>query len=206
MNFQTVLEWVKANALIVLFSVLIIAAPVAMWFVASGMNADVRASVDQRVKHISKLQSLGKRDTTLPGQAEPSSGVLTQRFIDAYEQLSSSLHSDAQGVRDAAEQLNRKGRGVLMEGIFPVPQEEALAPQRFHPVLERAYERLLDDVNAGTPPDPGAVRDEVIKARTSFMVGTLQKDSSDTLTAEESKRLAEHLTDHRLDQYARARD
>ncbi len=55
MNAHQVLEWIKANLVIVIFAVVMIAAPVAMLFVAGGMNAGVREEVNKRAQKLPQM-------------------------------------------------------------------------------------------------------------------------------------------------------
>ena len=71
-------------------------------------------------------------------------------------------------------------------------------PGDFHEQLVESYEKLLADVNAGSPPEPDVIRADIERKRRQFLTSKLQKEVTDVLTDDEAEKLAEYLTDSRL--------
>jgi len=190
-------DWVKANVFIVIFVVVMIAAPVAMFFVASGMNAGVRTEVGNRAKRINDLNSL---PTELPNGER---GLVTDDLLTKYKEAIGKLGDDAEAVRKEALQFNRKDHKPLMPDVFPEPpfaQREVIEKQ-FHERLVAAYDALLADTKAGSPPDLESLREKLEGMRNRFITQDLKKDINAPLDPEEDKRLKEMLSEARLAMY-----
>lgn len=201
------LEWVKSNVLIVVFSVIMVAAPVAMWFVASGMNESVQADVKKRADNLPQIKKI--KDNTIDVlELPPEKGVVNEQFITDYEKIAGVMSKDADAVRQASIDHNRKGRDVLMRDVLPsmpAAQMEVL-PKRFHEKLVEAYDALLKAVNAGSPPDLESLRGDLERTRSSFITQKLQMDPNEKLSEDQVKQLAKHLAERRLALYSAAAD
>jgi hypothetical protein len=199
------LEWIKGNVFIVVFCVIMIAAPVGMWLYTSGLNSDVQATMQQRANNLPKLASIRKVPIDFPGQPS-SQGVINENFIELYTEVATALGKDADAVRAAAIEHNRKGRDVLMADVFPAmpPDRKDFLPEEFHRRLMAAYEALLKEINAGLAPSADSLRDDLARERERFISQDLQKDPQATLTADETRDLTERLTAHRLALYTGA--
>jgi len=90
MNFSAVMEWVKANVFIVIFCVIIVVAPIALWFVSHRMNAAVREEVDKRAKNYPQLISLENTTIELPGQPSVK-GMINDQFLQSYGQYAEAV-------------------------------------------------------------------------------------------------------------------
>ncbi len=204
MNMSTVLEWVKANVFIVVFVLLLIAAPVAMFFVSSGMNADVRKEVEIRARKQTDLTKL-ETDLVQP-DGTAVKGIPNDKYIARYAEVANSMAKDADAVLRAAMEHNRKGRGVVLPQALPEIAENVrdVIPRRFHDALVEAYGNLLSETKAGTPPSLESMRQELELARTQFITADLRKDTSDKLEPDELKQLTERLTNLRMSRYADA--
>ncbi len=199
-NFNHVLDWVKTNLVIVIFSVVIIAAPITMFFISSGMNKKVRDEVQKRGGTVGQLTNLS---IDLPSGEKV---VPTENLLAEYERVAKVLADDAAAVQKRALEFNRKGRDVLMPGVFPEPPYELrqIIPLDFHNRLNAAYRDLLREVNAGSPPDLESLRQELESMRVRFIAQDLKKDPSSPLDPAEVARLQDLLSDARLDRYKRA--
>ncbi len=207
---SAVLKWLKGNVYIVIFVAIMIAAPVAMWVVAGGMNNAVRSEVEARAKKISEMSRFEKTsvafDSPVPGNEPVQASIaVNRRFLDRYQQVVEIIRADADRVREEVLRINHKDRTVLVPELFPQPPlrlRETL-PQNMARALRGAYEQLLADVGAGGPP----TRDETIEHLTSSReryLTQLLKRSTDALTEDEQAGLTEQLTKTRLSYYADA--
>ena len=204
---NVVLTWVKANIFIVGFCAIMIIAPVAMWFVAGSMNDGVRKEVAARV---GKIQDLDRHRQVLVSIVNPVPGnqplsdsvVLNPRLLDRLRVTTGIIRGDAERIREEAVQFNRKQRGVLVPDLFPAPpahRRETL-PFEMHRSLVAAYQQLLDEVQAGSPPSANEVRENIEAARERLTTQILLED----LTPEDEAWLAAQLANTRLSQYADA--
>ncbi len=202
-----VLTWVKANIFIVGFCAIMIIAPVAMWFVAGSMNDGVRKEVAARA---TKIQDMDRHRQVrvsivnpVPGN-EPISDsvVLNPRLLDRLRITAGIVREDAERIREEAVQFNRKQRGVLVPDLFPAPPADLreTLPFKMHRSLVAAYEQLLDEVRAGSPPSAEDVRENIEAAEERHIAQILLEE----LTPEDEAWLAEQLANTRLSQYADA--
>jgi hypothetical protein len=188
------LAWIRTNIATVAFLVVMIAALVAMPILASRLNAGVRARLDSRVNDLAKLEKLGK--TAVDGRTI----LVNQKLLDRYLEVVGTKRQDADRVYEAALAHNRKGRGVLLDALFPEPplaQREVLRKQ-LHDELMRAVQRLLAEIRAGEPPAPADVLAQLERDRVAFLANTLQKEEGAALTDEEAEKLRDHMTGRRM--------
>jgi hypothetical protein len=192
-----VLEWVKANVLIVVFVAIMLIAPVAMFFVSRGMNESVRADVNRRA---SELTSLNGLFVTMPdGQRVLPNDQLVQKL----EENTRKASDDQQAVARLALEFNQKSHKPLMDNVFPEPPFELreVIPKRFHERLVGAYDALLTDARAGNPPALESLAEQLQRRRTMFITQDLKKDPGAALEPDEEARLKATLTDMRIELY-----
>ena len=202
MNLNTVLEWIKSNIFIVVFVVLMIAAPVAMYIVSSGMNEAVRKEVGDRAQKNAELARLKSSQIQMPdGQQVP--GLVNDEFLARYRQIADKAGKDAKEVQDAALAHNRKSHGLVMEGVFPeIPEHvREVRPRHFHEALMAAYGQLLAEVKAGSPPTLESMRDELDLRRRQFIAQDLKKSTDAKLEPDELKRVTDELGNIRMAKY-----
>lgn len=205
------LDWVKKNVIIVILGVVMIAAAVALPIVSSGMVKSIRDEVQNRLRKTSELKALENTSVSIvsqvpPGQNLSQSVVVNAKFLDEYKRLADSQSADAKRIREAAMNMNKKGRSVLLPELFPRPpmeQAETL-PIEFNRRLTQAYEKLLKDVRAGMPPSLESMSEDLQKAQARFLDQRLRKSSRSELSSEELTQLTEELSRHRLAKYAEA--
>lgn len=198
MNANQILEWAKANLVILIFLLVMIAAPIAMYFVAGGMNKRVRDEVNSRAMKLSQMSV----SVTLPqGDVVPTESLLQQ-----YERVTKTLADDATAVQKRAVEFNRKARGVLKESVFPEPPFELreIIPRQFHDRLTQAYGELLTEVRAGSPPSLESLREQLEGMRTRYISQDLKKDPGAPLDPEEDARLKKMLSEARVGMYKQA--
>ena len=202
---NAVLDWVKTNVFTVIFAVVMVAALVVLPIVSAGMNGRVRKEAQLRAQKSDDLARLEKTQFSLPGSTDWQPVLVNRRLLLDYEALVDSLREDAEQVRDEAVRHNRKDRGVLLPALFPEPSRAyaEVLPRRFHELLQQAYEDLLAEVNAGSPPSADAMREEVERREAQFRTQMLAKAVGDKLDPEEQAQLTEALSETRLSVCAR---
>lgn len=214
MNFTAILDWVKTNVFIVVFSVIVIAAPIAMWLVAAGMNQAVREEVSKRAQNYPQLVKLENPTIDIPGQA-PIKGMINDQFLEGYGKYAETLGKDAELVQKAAVEHNRRHHKAVMEGVLPEvpPTMREILPRKFWEAFVGmdgtggVYQQLLQEIGASSPPTLESMREDIERVRTQFITQELQKgDLGAPLSEQETKRLEEKLTSVRLNNYAMAAD
>jgi hypothetical protein len=201
---RPVLKWVRANLYTVICAAVMLAAPLALWFYSGGMNSAVRQEVQRRA---AKVGELGKFESTpislespVPGNDPVSARIAVNRkFLERYQQVVGKLREDAARIREEVIGINRKGRGVLNEKLFPaaLPQERETLPKEMYRQLIAAYTQLLKDVRAGSPPSGAQMAEYLGQARDRFLT-EIRKRSTDALTPQEQGELTEQLSAARL--------
>jgi len=205
---SVVLNWIKTNVYTVIFLAIMIVAPVAMWIVAGRMNAAVRSDVQARAGRISELDRLEKTsvELSIPGPDNPKVSAtipVNRRFLDRYQEVVEKISQDAEQIRAKVVQMNCKGRGVLLDELFPAPPShlrETLPGQMYRALLS-AHEQLLKDCEAGAPPPMDDMLVDLEAASDRYMT-QLYKQSTDQLDEDERIWLTEQLTKERLSIYA----
>ena len=203
---NVVLRWVKANIFIVVFCAIIIIVPALMWFVAGGMNADVRDEVGKRAGLLQDLDRHRRVQFSIENrvkgnQSNSDTVVLNPAQLDRYRVVSQIIRADAEQIREDAVALNRKDRSPLVPDLFPAPPafETETLPFKMHRELSAAYRRLLDEIQAGSPPSSVEVRENIESAKERL---TSQVLIGETADEGDQAWLAGKLADTRLSQYA----
>ncbi|MEE2973517.1 MAG: hypothetical protein VX672_10350, partial [Planctomycetota bacterium] len=210
-----VLQWIKSHLVVVICSIIIIAAPVASYVVAGGMTEAARSELQDKTSGLRDLRS--NRTTTVslevPG-GEPISVTATpnQKLIDAYRVAVEKIAGQADQVHAAGLQhnrtINRRPRGAddLLPGHFPVPSSRRAfeeMPFKLHEALLLAYADLLKQVGAGMPPPAAEVATRLDRLRVNF-ISAQRKDSVDQLDDKERAAMRTDLANGRLQAYREA--
>lgn len=205
---NVVLTWVKSNVASVIFIVVMIGALVALPIVSSKLNASIQEDMKDRVGKLKELSQLEKTrvDVGNPAISEPISKtvLVNEDLLERLKRVTEAESEDAKLVLETAVDHNRKGRGVILPVLFPEPPlaEREVLPARFHRELIQAYDRLLQDVKAGSPPSAESLKEDLDRQRAIFLSQTLQKDVDDVLDPEEQSQVLEVLTTHRMSRCA----
>ena len=206
MNGQQILAWVKANFVIVIFCVLILAALIVLPIVSSGMQAGVKEQASKREQKDKELAQLGSTTIGLndptPGapRVEQTSALINPQTSNAFKTYAKTRTEDAEQVLQTAIEFNRKGRGVLVAEFFPKPpryrRDELLLD--FSRQLQLAYESLLSRIKAGQAPTLSDMKDKLLRQQRQFVDVTLAKQSGSELSPEEQAQLQQELSKRRL--------
>jgi hypothetical protein len=129
--------------------------------------------------------------------------MVNDDLLTKYKEAIGKVSEDAAAVRTEALAFNRKDHQPLMADVFPEPDfgQREVIPQRFHERLIAAYDEMLADAKAGSPPDLESLREKLEGMRNRFITQDLKKDINAPLEPEEDKRLKEMLSEARLAMY-----
>jgi len=209
MNAQQILELVKKNLVIVILVVVMIAAVVAIPMWSKSKNAAVKEQVDTRYRKVGEISNLAKTTFEDPVTGETTNTVINDALLREYEKVVAATREDAEQVRQRAIEFNRDDHQMIRppgeseNWMFPAPpeQERETRPKQFHELLVRSYRNLLSEINAGTPPDPSVLADELQRKKEQFKLHSLSKTAEQALTDKEQQKLTEELREFRLGRY-----
>lgn len=198
-----ILDWLKTNIPIIIFSVIIVASVVTLPLLAGGMNQSVREEIQTRTRSLTELQRLENTSIQIPDTNEQTTGVVNEQLLEQFREYFDHRVGDATTVWDAALEHNRKDHTVLMPELFPEPprQQREIYPRHFHERLVNAYDELLAEVRVGMPPSQSEILHELERRERQFRVQVLRRDMDETLTGEAREQLEEELRSLRMLRY-----
>ncbi len=210
-----VLQWIKSHLVVVICSVVILAAPITAYVISSGMIEETRNELRSAAGTLKDLDRYKSSTVSIevPGGTTVSvSGVANPRLIAAYRDAVGRISGEAEKVHAAGLEHNRRfgnrdrTADDVLPGHFPAPGNVTQLdnmPYRMHEALLGVYATLLDEVGAGMPPDPAKIAETLERRRMVFVAGQ-RKDSVEDLDAEETSAMRQELADMRLSLYRSA--
>jgi hypothetical protein len=216
---KPVMDWIKGNVLIVVFSALILVMLPTSWFLSNSWDAKIRAKQEKDAADaFNKLQGL-KINYTLPvieasGQPISMSEFPNLTLINWFKEQRQVMLRQAEsvvakaeafnkGVGPDAESVGRTEHVPLVEGVFPTGEryqldrlEDALLGKRG---AANPYLALLASSRAGAPADPA----QLAESLSAYRASEIEKITANKrdLTTEEQEKLAKQLSDRRLGEY-----
>jgi len=202
------MDFVKKNLLSIIALAIGLIALVAGWIISSGMAKqqieDVREDALRAAREVNAQQVDYELPALRPG-AEPWSlprVTPNARLTDAVGERRRALASQSEQVREAAIEHNRSGKGTLVEGLFPAPEDEqaeriSLSAQMVE-AWPKAHEDLLEEVNAGGPIEPERLTSRLTTQRQQMVERILGSRANQELSEDEQREIAEELTAMRL--------
>ena len=213
LDARSILAWVKANVFIVVFSVVMLAALVALPVVSGRMNEAVRQRVQERVSKKREIERFEQTDVQLSlpdGTTQTWSTAVNEGLIDQYRDYVEAERRDAEAIVTQAVAFNSKDRETVMPELFPVPRGQIeILPRRYWERLageDGAYEQLLERVGAGAPPPSEESADRLQRQRRFYITERIQKTEEQALTDKEQQELQDYLAGIRLGIYSDAAD
>lgn len=201
-----VLPWIRSNVVIVILGVVIVAAPVAAFYFSGRLGDAARAEAELRAQKLSQLDSLERTQVSLfiPGE-EPVQFTTTvnRPLLDRYDQVLGDYRRDAAAIRDLVLRQNREGHSVLIARLFPempAHERDTLPREMFDRTIE-AYQALLREVRAGSPPDAADLSQSLADREEQYITANLRKSARKDLTPEELADLTKELSNARLARY-----
>ncbi|MDZ4830712.1 MAG: hypothetical protein SGJ09_11010 [Phycisphaerae bacterium] len=200
---KKVLDWVKSNVLIAVLGVVAFAAIGLGWFFSGSLNESVQRTAKERAGKMAELTGLEKSSVTLniPGrEVAPKTVVINEQLLAQYKTASDQLRGDADKIRSLALALNQSDHKLVLDGVFPKPPDDkkATVPFRLQEAIQAAYTKLFAEVNAGGPPAPEQVAEDLARRESQYIQSTLRKANREALDEREKKDLSEELSRNRL--------
>jgi len=203
LNPQKAKELAGKYGLVIVSGIVLVAAPVAAYVVADGMNGTLASDAAARAGKLNDLKAIGTAEVSLalPGQ-EPFSTqniVINQKLIDQYKQRLDSVSKQSAATRELAVKHNRKEREPFV-GVRLAKGDPALKelPLTVFDRLEKEYARLLSSMGAGDPYPEADMVAELSRRRSQIMDAEFGTKSEGELTAEERASVGPKLADERL--------
>lgn len=206
LNPQKAKEIGRKYGLVIVGGLVLIAAPVAAYIVADGMNGTLASDAAARAGKLNDLKAIGPAEVSfsLPGQ-DPFSEqdvVINQKVIDQYKQRLDSVSKQSVATRELAVKHNRKDREPFV-GMRLAKGDPALKelPLMVFDRLEKEYASLLSTMGAGTPYSEADMVSELSRRRSQIIDAEFGAKTEGELTPEERSSLGTKLADERLARY-----
>lgn len=211
-----VLGFIKGNLIIVISVVLILALLPAGYVFSSKWNAKVQAKVEDAYKsEKNKLTSNGRVNYAVPavlaGERDISESRAPNAAVTAfYQQAKAAREEQVSEVVDRGTDFNRGDHVELVPGLLPDAGDarnrarlgrsmsEAIVGTEANPSV---YQRKLQRLNAGSPPDPEVLVKTLEQAKVQLEQEFKSTNADGNLSEEQKKRLDEAMTTRRLSEY-----
>ena len=206
------IQWIKSHLVVVICSVVIIAAPVTSYIISSGMVEQARSDLADNASGARDLKKHRMKSVSLQvpgGEAISLNTTPNPKLIEAFREAVDKISGQTKDIHDAGLAHNRdidgKARGAddLLPGHFPVPQSRRdleEMPFKLHEALVNAYASLLRRVGADMPPSASEVSEVLERHRINF-ISTSRRDSVEDFDDDELENMRRDLRDARLTRY-----
>ena len=197
---------IKSNIVISICVIVIIGSLVGLPYVSSGLMEEVKISVDKQNKTYNSLKKIQDGKITIPGAA-PVKAVVNRAIINKIQGVADARKNESVSVLDAAKSISRSGHVNLDARLFPghdLPSYELqVEAPRFQKRVVEEYKTLLEEVNAGMPPENDDVMKGLDQVRQQFLDNNLRRDTLKGLTESEVKVVRAELSERRMGLYLR---
>ncbi|MFW5652405.1 MAG: hypothetical protein ACOC0P_00015 [Planctomycetota bacterium] len=206
-----VLNWIKANWLIVLFAVLMLVSLPAFFFVGESMKSKNREAIASRIqdqeRRLSQVETVNVEIQPLvPGSETFSERLpITQNVVNQFREIREIIKQDADSIESHALAINDRSDDLLVAGLFPdLPPEAVALKFRIYDAAVDAHELMLFQIDAGSPPPPREVYLQVAEFERTYRRSQLNAEPGQTLTASETEKLEKAKTEARMQMYEQA--
>ncbi|MBX3353920.1 MAG: hypothetical protein KF684_13385 [Phycisphaeraceae bacterium] len=208
---KKVLAWVRKHLVIVILGVVAVVAFPVMFVISSGMNAKVRATVENEIRTQSRdLNALSVNyafEPVVPGsQGFSASRAPNAATTEALRELMRRSAEQVASGREAIVRFNRNEFQPIVEGLFPRPaseQDRIEKSTRLAREWVRWNQDMLRDKGAGSPPRAEEVARRIEEKRLreeSRLLG--EGADASALTPEIEAEFREALVQERVRAYA----
>jgi hypothetical protein len=201
-----ILGWAKANPLIIASLAVMLIAPGAAWWFASGMHDAADDAASKRAQEYAALEKFEKSsvELSLPGRApEQLTGVISSRTVRAYQEVAERLRADAMELQSQALSHNQRARTALIADVQVTRANNNTIAESVHSKLMESADAILKRLRAGSPPAEQGVVDQLQRTQDQF-VAREQKADRKSLSGEQQGLLRAQLVERRLQLYADA--
>ena len=212
-----ILQWIKANLLIVISIALIIILLPVGWFFSSGWNSSIQEKASKAYSdEKSKLTRASSIEYSLPAVLKGEQALTENRapntiVTDFYLNQIDQRKLQVQQVVERGTAFNKADHTVPLDGLLP----EAASPSELRKNGSRLgeliagtlespslYTRLLRKLNAGDAPDAAALASSLSQFKTQQQEQYAATSSDGRISVEQTKLLEQDLIKRRLGEYA----
>lgn len=212
-----ILQWVKANLLIVISVVLMLILLPTGWFFSNTWNASIQEKASEAYNSEKrKLKSASQVEYSLPAVLDGEEGLTDNRapntLVTNFYKLQMEQRKDQVAeVVNRGENFNRKGHTVPVSNLLPTTASTSeLRQQGFKlgqlvagtPESPSIYAKLLRSLNAGDAPDPEVLKASLDQFKKQQQDEFAATSSDGRVSDEQNVKLAKALVKRRLDGYA----
>lgn len=211
-----VIAFIKGNLIVVISVVLILALLPTGYVFASKWNAKVQTKVkDAYNSEKSRLNSSGRVNYALPAVLEGEADITETRapndqVTEFYKQAKEARIAQVNEVVERGEAFNKGDHVELVPGLLP-DAGDPRSRQRLGRTMSEAivgtldtpsvYQRKLQRLNAGSPPNPEVLAQTLEQARNQREQDLKGNNPDGNLTEDQRKQLDEEMTSRRLGAY-----
>ncbi|MCC7203834.1 MAG: hypothetical protein IT441_02050 [Phycisphaeraceae bacterium] len=214
-HVKHLLEWAKANPMTVGSAAVIVASlsvwVLLVWMPGSRFQADMSKQANAKLSEINQYADASVQIPAPESAGDPQAVqmVINQSAIDKLEWVQQRIQKESQAVIDQAVTFNRGAHRPMLDGLFPQPIRPDLpytARERYREMMaamlsEQPNAFGLPHLNAGSPPTPAEITEELSKVDQEINAEISPRKISDLSPAEQremsgrrSQRLKEFLT------------
>jgi len=212
-----IIQWIKANLLIVISGALIVILLPVGWFFSNGWNASIRESATEAFNTEKRaLSSASSIEYSLPAVLKGEETLSERRAPNTivtkfYEERKAQRKLQVDEVIKRGTKFNQAEHAVPVQGLLPEAQSpselrkrgsrlgELLAGNAEEPSL---YARLLRKLNAGDAPDQETLASGLDQYKNQQEDAYAATSSDGRVSKEQAQALDQDLIKRRLGQYA----
>jgi hypothetical protein len=98
MNGRVIMQWIKANLVIVICAVVILASLTAAPIISGGMNEELAKEAKSRLRKLDDLERSSKSSFKWPGSNDTTQLLVTEPVVEAYKVASAERIEQSEGV------------------------------------------------------------------------------------------------------------
>jgi len=212
-----ILQWIKANLLIVISTALIVILLPVGWFFSNGWNASIRENATEAFNTEKRaLSSASSIEYSLPAVLKDEQELSERRAPNAivtrfYKERKAQRERQVSEVVERGTSFNQADHAVPVQGLLPEAQSPTELRKRGlllseliagTPETPSLYARLLRKLNAGDAPDPEVLANELNQYKKQQEEAYAATSSDGKISDEQAKALDQDLIKRRLGQYA----
>jgi hypothetical protein len=208
---KNVLDWLKKRWLILVLSIVAVAAlPTALYF-STAMTKKLVDEVQKKTDEDYKALTAFNNDYRLVAiSGEP---ILQQKIpvnsasTRLYRELASKIDSEAKKLVEQGETFNKADHKLLIDGLFPAPSDlerDSKLVEFLDVYANKFHQAILARIGAGTPPKAIDTAQAIALHDQEFRNRVQNERGGDQLSDEERTRLTAELLSIRIDRARQA--
>ena len=122
MNGRVIMQWIKANLVIVICAVVILGSLTAAPIISGGMNTALAEEAKSRLRKLDELERSSKSSFKWPGSTDTTQVTVTDPIVDAYKVAATERTEQSEGVITLVQSSNRGWGRCGYAKALPDPQ------------------------------------------------------------------------------------